>query len=214
MPKRSFSSVHALKPLALSIGEPAGIGTEIAAKAWMARETPGVPPFYLLADPRFVRSRLSRLGLEVPVAVVAVEDAAAAFGATLPVVALDATIDDRPGELDPATAPATIAAIETAVGHVRAGQASGLVTAPIQKSNLYAAGFKFPGHTEYLGALAELLWPGEPCRRHSHAPSARRRPRRSTHRSRRRRHRQVDRWGHGRHGRLAGADPVRAQPPR
>ena len=164
MPKRSFSSVHALKPLALSIGEPAGIGTEIAAKAWMARETPGVPPFYLLADPRFVRSRLSRLGLEVPVAVVAVEDAAAAFGATLPVVALDATIDDRPGELDPATAPATIAAIETAVGHVRAGQASGLVTAPIQKSNLYAAGFKFPGHTEYLGALAELLWPGEPCR--------------------------------------------------
>ena len=62
MPKRSFSSVHALKPLALSIGEPAGIGTEIAAKAWMARETPGVPPFYLLADPRFVRSRLSLRG--------------------------------------------------------------------------------------------------------------------------------------------------------
>ena len=60
------------------------------------------------------------------------------------------------------TAAATIASIETAVRHIRGGLAAGIVTAPIQKSNLYAAGFKFPGHTEFLGELARRLWTDAP----------------------------------------------------
>lgn len=149
-------------PLALSIGEPAGIGAEIVAKAWLLRREKELPPFYVLGDPVFVESRLGRLGLDVPIASVVPEVALGAFAEALPVFDLGQPIEDRPGELSGATAAATIAAIETAVRHVRDGRASGVVTAPIQKSNLYAAGFKFPGHTEFLGELARQLWPHAP----------------------------------------------------
>ena len=149
-------------PLAVSIGEPAGIGAEIIARAWLARREKALPPFYLVADPAFVESRLARLGLATPFAVVPPESAAQAFADVLPVFDLGRPVEDRPGELSGATATATIAAIETAVRHIRDGRAAGLVTAPIQKSNLYAAGFKFPGHTEFLGELARQLWPGAP----------------------------------------------------
>lgn len=149
-------------PLAVSVGEPAGIGAEIIAKAWLMRKEKALPPFYVVADPAFLESRLARLGLETPFAAVPPESAAQAFADVLPVFDLGHLVEDRPGELSEATATATIAAIETAVGHIRDGRAAGIVTAPIQKSNLYAAGFKFPGHTEFLGELARQLWPGAP----------------------------------------------------
>lgn len=157
-------SSGARPPLALSAGEPAGIGVEIAARAWLARERAALAPFYLLADAGFVAARLARLGLGVPVAAAEPEEAAGIFPRALPVFALDHRVADRPGEPDVATAPATIAAIAGGVRHIRDGRAAGLVTAPIQKSNLYAAGFAFPGHTEFLGALAGELWPGAPAR--------------------------------------------------
>ncbi len=147
-------------PLAVSIGEPAGIGAEIIAKAWLQRREKALSPFYVLADPAFVESRLARLGLRVPVVTVTTEAAMKAFADGLPVFDLGCKVEDRAGELSEATARATIAAIETAVRHVHSGRARGIVTAPIQKSNLYAAGFKFPGHTEFLGALARELWSG------------------------------------------------------
>lgn len=159
-----ITSAHATTPLVVSPGEAAGIGIEIVARAWQARRKASLPPFCLIGDPALVASRLAHLDLSVPLAAVDAETACAAFPDALPVRPLGIEIADRPGVLDPATAPATIAAIETAVGLIRAGRAAGLVTAPIQKSNLYAAGFGFPGHTEFLGALAERLWPGEPCR--------------------------------------------------
>lgn len=149
-------------PLAVSIGEPAGIGAEIIAKAWLLRREKALPPFYVVADPAFLESRLARLGLAAPVAALTPESAAEAFADALPVFDPGQPVEDRPGELSGATAAATIAAIETAVRHIRDGRAGGLVTAPIQKSNLYAAGFKFPGHTEFLGELARQLWPGAP----------------------------------------------------
>lgn len=149
-------------PLALSIGEPAGIGAEIIARAWLLRQEKGLPPFYVLGDPVFLESRLGRLGLNLPIASVEPDVASAAFAEALPVFDLGRPIEDRPGELSGSTAAATIAAIETAVRHVREGRASGVVTAPIQKSNLYGAGFKFPGHTEFLGELARQLWPDAP----------------------------------------------------
>ncbi|MBS1164267.1 MAG: pdxA1 [Proteobacteria bacterium] len=156
------SAIKQRLPLAVSVGEPAGIGAEIIAKAWLAGRQKALPSFYVVGDPAFVESRLARLGLAVPVAVISPELAAKAFADALPVVDLGHQVEDRPGELSEATATATIAAIETAVRHIRDGRASGIVTAPIQKSNLYAAGFKFPGHTEFLGELARQLWPGAP----------------------------------------------------
>lgn len=148
-------------PLAVSVGEPAGIGAEIIAKAWLARQEKGLPPFYVVADVGFIESRLARLGLEIPTAKSTPEMAVAVFNEALPIIDLAQHVEDRPGQLSEATAAATIAAIETAVRHIRAGRASGIVTAPIQKSNLYAAGFKFPGHTEFLGALAREFWPAD-----------------------------------------------------
>ena len=147
------------RPLALSIGEPAGIGAEIVARAWDGRNDQGLPPFYVLSDPRFLAERLARSGLERPIALVEPETAAAAFATALPVVPLGHLMGDRPGQLSAADAAAVIAAIETAVGHVRDGRAAAVVTAPIQKANLYEAGFAFPGHTEFLGHLAARWWP-------------------------------------------------------
>lgn len=157
-----ISAVKQAPPLAVSVGEPAGIGAEIIAKAWLMRREKALPPFYVVAHPAFIESRLARLGLKVPVAVVPLDSAAVAFSDALPIFDLGRPVEDRPGELSDTTAAATIAAIETAVRHIRDGRASGIVTAPIQKSNLYAAGFKFPGHTEFLGELARRLWPGAP----------------------------------------------------
>jgi 4-hydroxythreonine-4-phosphate dehydrogenase len=141
-------------PLALTMGDPAGIGPELALLAWLARDSL-TAPFFALADPKALVAMARRLGLDVPIAEVAPAEAAAAFPRALPVVALNAPGDARPGEPDAAFAAATIESIERAVGYVRAGEASAVVTNPIAKATLYAAGFKFPGHTEYLGALAE-----------------------------------------------------------
>jgi 4-hydroxythreonine-4-phosphate dehydrogenase len=141
-------------PLALTMGDPAGIGPELALLAWLARDSHAAP-FFALADPEALRALARRLALDAPIAEVSPAEAAAAFPRALPVVALGAAADARPGEPDAAFAAATIESIERAVGYVRTGEASAVVTNPIAKATLYAAGFKFPGHTEYLGALAE-----------------------------------------------------------
>ena len=133
-------------PLALTMGEPAGIGGEIAAKAWWAVRAAG-PAFFLIGDPGLVK--------DAPVALIEVpEQAAAAFPQALPVLPLPLAAPVLPGVLNPANAPAVIASIEQAVGFALAGRAGGVVTNPIQKSVLTAAGFPHPGHTEFLGELA------------------------------------------------------------
>lgn len=133
-------------PLALTMGEPAGIGGEIAAKAWWAVRAAG-PAFFLIGDPALVK--------DAPVALIEVpEQAAAAFPQALPVLPLPLAAPVLPGVLNPANAPAVIASIEQAVAFALAGRAGGVVTNPIQKSVLTAAGFPHPGHTEFLGELA------------------------------------------------------------
>jgi 4-hydroxythreonine-4-phosphate dehydrogenase len=141
-------------PLALSGGDPAGIGPEIALKAWLARDAAAIAPFVAIADPRILRARARALGLDVPLVEVAAEDAPAAFDRALPVLPVDAGAQPPPGRPDPATAPGTIAAIETAVALVRAGRARAVVTNPIAKHVLTRAGFAHPGHTEFLAALS------------------------------------------------------------
>jgi 4-hydroxythreonine-4-phosphate dehydrogenase len=146
-------------PLVLTMGEPAGIGGEIALKAWLARNG-GVPPFYLRDDPGRVAGLAARLGWQVPVAAIAApEEAAAAFPAALPVLAIGINPQGRPGQPDPADAAAILAAIDHAVGDVRAGRAAAIVTNPIHKDSLYRAGFRHPGHTEYLAELAGGVTP-------------------------------------------------------
>jgi len=140
--------------LALTQGDPAGIGPEITLRAWMEREARKLPPFAVLSDPSFLAGVAARLGWRVPVEAVAIEDAAEVFGRALPVVALPSRVAAVPGRPDGVNAAATIASIDTAVALVRRGAASGVVTNPIAKHVLYAAGFGHPGHTEYLAALA------------------------------------------------------------
>ncbi|MGO4872658.1 MAG: 4-hydroxythreonine-4-phosphate dehydrogenase PdxA [Roseiarcus sp.] len=142
------------RPVALTMGDPAGIGPELVLRAWIARASLS-SPFFALADPKALGALARRLGLEAPIAEVSPAEASAAFARALPVVALSAPADARPGEPDPTFAAATIESSERAVGCGRSGQARALVTNPIAKATLYQAGFKFPGHTEYLGALAE-----------------------------------------------------------
>jgi 4-hydroxythreonine-4-phosphate dehydrogenase len=142
------------KPLALTSGEPAGIGPDIAIKAWLRRDELKLPAFYLLGDSRALAERASRLGLRVSMAEVRPEEAPGAFAKALPVVATGHAATAPPGFPDDTSAGAAMASIRQAVGEVMAGRASAVVTNPIAKSVLYRAGFRHPGHTEYLAELA------------------------------------------------------------
>jgi 4-hydroxythreonine-4-phosphate dehydrogenase len=143
-----------ITPLALTMGEPAGIGGEITLKAWAALRETG-PAFVVLDDPARLEQISEALGFGVPIrAVQTMAEGAAVFGEALPVLAQPLGAPALPGKPDPAHASAIIGAIRRAVELAQAGEAAGVVTNPIQKSNLTAAGFKFPGHTEYLEHLA------------------------------------------------------------
>jgi 4-hydroxythreonine-4-phosphate dehydrogenase len=145
----------AQRPLAVTMGEPAGIGGEIALKAWLGRRDGLPPPFYLIDAPDRIVALARRLGWDVPVCCVDSPDQAlAAFDKALPVKPVGMAVGGEPGRPDPGDAPAIVAAIQTAVRDVQAGHAAALVTNPIHKESLYRAGFHHPGHTEYLAELA------------------------------------------------------------
>lgn len=132
-------------PLALTMGEPGGVGPEISLAAWRALRAEG-PVFFLIADPSLFDAddikQISSAG-----------EAADIFPSALPVLPLNTSINARAGGASPENAPAVIESIERAVALALSGAASGVVTNPIQKSSLMAAGFKFPGHTEFLAHL-------------------------------------------------------------
>jgi 4-hydroxythreonine-4-phosphate dehydrogenase len=142
-------------PLALTLGEPAGIGPDITFAAWRRRAELGLAPFYLLADPAFVARRAERIAPDVTIAVVEPQAAGAAFETALPVVDIGVTVSAEPGHPDRSSAPAALTAIRRAVADVSTGVASAIVTNPIAKNVLYRSGFAEPGHTEYLGKLVE-----------------------------------------------------------
>jgi 4-hydroxythreonine-4-phosphate dehydrogenase len=142
------------RPLALTLGEPAGIGPDITFAAWRRRSELGLPPFYLLADPDFVARRARQIAPDVAVAVVEPASASATFATLLPVVDIAVAVSAEPGHPDQSSAPAAIAAIRRAVADVGTGAASAIVTNPIAKNVLYRSGFAEPGHTEYLAKLA------------------------------------------------------------
>src|SRR5216684_8718355 len=143
-----------VRPLALTLGEPAGIGPDIAIKAWLNRNELKLPAFYLLGDRDFVAMRAKILGLNIDPACVGAEQAASAFASALPIVATGRAATAQPGRPDETSAEAALASIRRAVADVAAGHASAVVTNPIAKSVLYRAGFRHPGHTEFLAELA------------------------------------------------------------
>lgn len=138
--------------LALTLGEPAGIGPEITVAAWQALRGDKACAFFLIGDAALMRTRHPA----IPVREVATAaEAAAMFADALPVLPHGLAAPSFPGKLDAANAPSVIACIDKAVKMVLAGEASGLVTNPIQKETLYQAGFRHQGHTDYLAHLAE-----------------------------------------------------------
>lgn len=140
--------------LALTMGEPGGIGPELALRAWKALRTRQDCAFALIAPVDLIARRNERFGLDVPLCLSDFDQAAGHFAAGLPVIALNHAASDKPGEASSVNAAAVIASITDAVAAVLAGKARAIITNPIQKSALYEAGFAFPGHTEFLADLA------------------------------------------------------------
>jgi 4-hydroxythreonine-4-phosphate dehydrogenase len=143
-----------MTPLALTMGEPAGIGGEITLHAWLRRGA-GIPPFFVIDDPDRLAALAALIGLAVPVRRIAgPEDAVACFGEALPVLPIALAVPPAPGRPRPENAAAVIGAIDRAVALVQEGRAAAVVTNPINKKILTDSGFKHPGHTEYLAELA------------------------------------------------------------
>src|SRR5262245_37992937 len=140
--------------LALTLGEPAGIGPDIAIAAWQRRQELGLPPFYMLADPDFLRRRIGEIGVAAPVSVVEPAATETTFRNALPVVDIGVAATAKPGQPDATSAPAALAANRRAVADVYSGVAAAVVTNPVAKNILYQSGFAEPGHTEYLAKLA------------------------------------------------------------
>lgn len=134
------------RPLVLTLGEPAGVGPEIVAAAWRALSALGAP-FAVIGDARLLADHAPVQTISDPSA------AATVFGRALPVIDLPLPAAVTPGHPDPANAGMVADWIEYGVNLCLSGEASGLVTAPIAKAPLYAAGFRFPGHTEFIAEL-------------------------------------------------------------
>ncbi len=142
-------------PLALSLGEPAGVGPEIVAAAWRALRSSG-PCFFVVGD----AATLSAAGATTAL-ISEPAEAPALFADALPVLDQPLPRPATPGRAELDAAPLVIRWIETAVSLALSGAASGVVTAPIAKAALYDAGFRHPGHTEFIGALtADVPMPG------------------------------------------------------
>lgn len=140
--------------LALTQGDPAGIGPELALAAWQQRAERALPPFAYLGSGEGLAGLADRLGLSVPLRSVGWDEAEVCFPAALPVIELAHDAPAQAGVPDPRNAAGVIEAIERGVEAVEAGRAGALVTNPIAKNVLYAAGFRHPGHTEFLAELA------------------------------------------------------------
>jgi len=139
-------------PLAVTMGEPAGIGLDITIAAWRRRT--GSPPFYVIAPPSILLQRASQL--DVTLKTQTIDDPAQApevFKRALPILAIDDDAEVTPGKPTARTAGAVCHSIELAVEQAIEGKAGGVVTAPISKKVLSDAGFLYPGHTEFLAAL-------------------------------------------------------------
>ena len=142
-------------PLALTLGEPAGIGPDLTIQLWRRRAELRLPAFYIIADPEFIKRRAHLLGWDIDVRVVAPAQASETFAHALPITSLGIPTTAAPGDPDASSAPAAITSIRRAVADVLAGKTAAIVTNPVAKNVLYRSGFAEPGHTEFLAKLVE-----------------------------------------------------------
>ena len=143
--------------LAVSLGDPAGIGPEVTAKAWERREAEGLPPFFAVGSPDAVAAVW-----DGPIEIVAGPDEAVdCFRRALPLIRVAGGGDSMPGRPTLEGARATLDSLELAVGLARSGAAAALVTGPVSKAQLYAVGFTYPGQTEFVaercGVAADMV---------------------------------------------------------
>lgn len=150
---QSFTGGSAMKPLAISMGEPAGLGPDLLLRLYAERSLRKLPPFMVFGHSGFLHERAKRLGLDIAIAEASADGAADLFAHALPVTSIEGLVHDRPGEPQQTAAPVVIGAIERAVASVMSGACRALITAPIHKGALYQAGFQHPGHTEFLEEL-------------------------------------------------------------
>jgi 4-hydroxythreonine-4-phosphate dehydrogenase len=145
--------------VALTMGEPSGIGGEIALKAWRSLARFG-PAFFVIDDPARLKRVAEETAIDAPIAVIGnPHEAASVFSRALPVLDIGLCFEAVAGQPSAMTANAVIESIAQAVSFVRSGTACAVCTNPIQKSVLTAAGFEFPGHTEYLAHLVNVRRP-------------------------------------------------------
>jgi 4-hydroxythreonine-4-phosphate dehydrogenase len=143
-------------PLAVTMGEPAGIGPDLLLRLYAERKPRGLSSFVVFGHVDFLRARAARLGLEIAVEAVDADAGNDVFARALPVVSLPGTVEDTPGEPHDHSASVVINAIAKAVEATMTGHCRAVVTAPIHKGALYHAGFKHPGHTEFLAELCAM----------------------------------------------------------
>ena len=135
-------------PLALTMGDPAGIAPEITVKTWKERSARALPPFFVIGDPVLYKA------FDIPVHIIETPDQTFEFfDQSLPVLPEKLLHQAVAGQGDPRNAPAIIRSIERAVTFAKEGAAGAVITNPIHKAVLYESGFDFPGHTEFLGHL-------------------------------------------------------------
>ncbi len=146
-----MSLASAYKPLALTMGEPSGIGPELIARIWHKRSELKLAPFFMVGSEKAIKASSPNTPVKT---ISAPSEAIACFDETLPVLPIELKKTIELGTLNSANGSAVIKAIDTAVSLALAGEISGIVTAPIHKAGLYQAGFNAPGHTEYLARLA------------------------------------------------------------
>ena len=137
-------------PLAVSLGDPAGIGPEIIVEAWLRREFDDIPPFFVVGGANVLAAAARSRRLDVPVEVLdSPAQVPATFAVALPVLGSDDT-DYLPGQPDLSGARLALHSLVDATGRAALGEAAALVTAPISKTELASAGFTQPGQTEFL----------------------------------------------------------------
>ncbi|MEZ5695120.1 MAG: 4-hydroxythreonine-4-phosphate dehydrogenase PdxA [Sphingomonadaceae bacterium] len=145
-----------LPPLALSLGDPAGIGPELIAQAWAQRGAEGLPPFFVMGGASVLRAAAEQRGLNVPITrISAPEEASACFATSLPVLG-NADGAYRPGAPDEDGAKLALASLQEATDQVVQGDADALVTGPVAKSRLAEIGFQFPGQTEFVADACQV----------------------------------------------------------
>lgn len=142
------------KPLAITIGEPAGIGPELILKCWQERVKNDLAPFIVLGDPTFFQQRANSMQMDISVKTSTVETAGEDFSHFMPVLPLSDKITGDFGRPTSSDGKLVCEAISSAVELTMTNKTSGIVTAPINKKALYDSGFKHPGHTEFLADLA------------------------------------------------------------